>query len=128
MLRSERGYSRLPARNSAASYCVPASIVRGTTRRTGNPDRVDALSSKTSRFVAAAGLSAVVSAMSPQMTTATIFSTDEISADGEDGRSRNHVRRIGRRMATTEDPRARSEDDSTAEWKREWKRELYEAK
>ena len=27
-------------------------------------------------------------------------------------------------MATTEDPRARSEDDSTAEWKRE----LYEPK
>src|SRR6187401_212233 len=62
--------------------------------------------------------------MSPQMTTATIFSTDETSADEADGRSRNDVRRIGRRMATTEDPRARSDDDSTADWKRE----LYEAK
>src|SRR6476646_9934866 len=124
MLRSERGYSRSAARNSAASYCGPASVLCGTTRRTGSPDRFDALRSKPSSPVAAAGPSAVVSAMSPQMTTATIFSTDEISADGADGRSRNHVRRIGRRMATTEDPRARSEDDSTAEWKRE----LYEAK
>src|SRR6476660_3279085 len=124
MLRSERGYSRSAARNSAASYCGPASILCGTTRRTGIPDRFDALRSKPSSPVAAAGLSAVVSAMSPQMTTATIFSTDEISADGADGRSRNHVRRIERRMATTEDPRARSEDDSTAEWKRE----LYGAK
>ena len=43
----------------------------GPGARTG----VDALRSKPSRFVAAAGLPAVVSAMSPQMTTATIFST-----------------------------------------------------
>src|SRR6188474_322295 len=119
MLRSERGYSRLAARNSAASYCGPGSFLSGTTLRTGSPDRFDALRSKPSSPVAAAGLSAVVSATSPQMTTATIFSTDEISADGADGRSRNHVRRIGRRMATTEDPRARSEDDSIAGWKRE---------
>src|SRR6266545_2857371 len=96
----------------------------GTTRRTGNPERCDARRSKSSRFVAAAGPPAAESATSPQMTTATNFSTARISADAPDGRSGNHARRIGRRMATTEDPRARSEDDSTAEWKRE----LYEAK
>src|SRR6478752_3280916 len=56
------------------------------------------------------------------MTTATNFSTERLSAEKAEGRSRNHARTIGKRMATTEDPRARS--DSTAEWKRE----LYEAK
>ncbi len=56
------------------------------------------------------------------MTTATNFSTERLSAEKAEGRSRNHARTIGKSMATTEDPRARS--DSTAEWKRE----LYEAK
>jgi methylmalonyl-CoA mutase, N-terminal domain len=56
------------------------------------------------------------------MTTATNFSTERLSAEKAEGRSRNHARTIVKSMATTEDPRARS--DSTAEWKRE----LYEAK